>query len=223
MRKRIQAKPTEERKKKAMKSRAYSFSKNNKPMWAPLKASQPFSMKYFEHFDAATSTTIPAVYVFSLNGMYDPNITSTGHQPRGFDQIMAMYTGYCVKNATIRASVCNKSDFPSIIGIHIAGIPTPYTTVRQYIEAANTHYKIQGFAGAETLEVYYSANIASFAGKKDDMDADLIGDTGANPDVQVYAHVFMHSIDYSTTWTGYFNAEITYQGVAIEQTVPPIS
>lgn len=33
---------------------------------------------------------------FRLNSLYDPDLTSTGHQPRGFDQLMAFYQRYRV-------------------------------------------------------------------------------------------------------------------------------
>jgi len=35
-------------------------------------------------------------YTFSANGLYDVDISGTGHQPLGFDQLMAMYNRYTV-------------------------------------------------------------------------------------------------------------------------------
>jgi len=42
-----------------------------------------------------------ASYVFSANGMFDPNISGVGHQPRGFDQNMVMYDHYTVTDSKI--------------------------------------------------------------------------------------------------------------------------
>ena len=42
-----------------------------------------------------TGAVIPE-YVFSGNGLYDPDFTGAGHQPRGFDQIMSLYDHYYV-------------------------------------------------------------------------------------------------------------------------------
>jgi len=39
--------------------------------------------------------------VFCLNGLYDPNLTSTGHQPMYFDQLMGLYNHYFVTNSKI--------------------------------------------------------------------------------------------------------------------------
>jgi hypothetical protein len=33
--------------------------------------------------------------------MFDPNITGTGHQPLGFDNLMTLYDQYCVRSSSI--------------------------------------------------------------------------------------------------------------------------
>jgi hypothetical protein len=40
-------------------------------------------------------------YLFRLNSLFDPDYTSTGHQPRGFDQWKTMYNKYCVIGAKV--------------------------------------------------------------------------------------------------------------------------
>lgn len=45
-----------------------------------------------------------ASYLFSCNGMYDPNITGTGHQPLYFDQIMAIYDHYRVEKSRCKVT-----------------------------------------------------------------------------------------------------------------------
>jgi len=49
--------------------------------------------------DVITLTSVGGIiqtYLFSANGMYDPNITATGHQPYYFDQMTALYNHYTV-------------------------------------------------------------------------------------------------------------------------------
>lgn len=40
-------------------------------------------------------------YVFACNGMYDPNISGTGHQPYYFDQAAALYNHYVIIGSKI--------------------------------------------------------------------------------------------------------------------------
>lgn len=53
--------------------------------------------RYFEAAQQLNCTTgAPATYVWSCNGMYDPDITGTGHQPLYFDQMSLIYDHYHV-------------------------------------------------------------------------------------------------------------------------------
>jgi hypothetical protein len=55
---------------------------------------------------AATTTAGPGTftYQFSLNSLFDPNTTGTGHQPRGFDQIKTLYNRYRVYGVSYRVT-----------------------------------------------------------------------------------------------------------------------
>lgn len=44
---------------------------------------------------------IPVLRDFTANGLYDPDITGVGHQPRGFDQMMSIYERYCVTGVKV--------------------------------------------------------------------------------------------------------------------------
>lgn len=62
----------------------------------PLPQKLLVKMKYYDTFQINPSAGGIGSYIFSANGMYDPNITGGGHQPRGFDQLMTMYDHYTV-------------------------------------------------------------------------------------------------------------------------------
>lgn len=48
-----------------------------------------------------------AKHQFSANGMFDPDITATGHQPLYFDQFTALYDHYTVIGSKITVKLCS--------------------------------------------------------------------------------------------------------------------
>lgn len=56
---------------------------------------------YCEKFTILNGAAALGQYDFSANGMYDPNITGTGHQPVYFDQMAALYNHYTVISSKI--------------------------------------------------------------------------------------------------------------------------
>lgn len=48
-------------------------------------------------------------YIFTGNGLFDPNVTGTGGQPAGYDQWANFYTKYLVLGSKIKLTVVNNS------------------------------------------------------------------------------------------------------------------
>lgn len=61
-------------------------------------------LKYVTQFSINPPTAGVTVHEFSANGMFDPDITGTGHQPKGFDEWMAIYDHYTVIGSRIRVT-----------------------------------------------------------------------------------------------------------------------
>lgn len=72
-----------------------------------LPRNQPFpqqlvaTLRYSEIVGIATNIGGVGEYVFRTNSLYDPNYTSTGHQPMYFDQYMTVYNHYTVLKSKI--------------------------------------------------------------------------------------------------------------------------
>lgn len=64
----------------------------------------PQSMKtkvrYTERIEFTPTSTSVQQFQFLGNGIYDPNVTGTGHQPRGFDEFMDIYQKFTVLGST---------------------------------------------------------------------------------------------------------------------------
>jgi len=58
-------------------------------------------LRYAEEVALNGLTQGPIAHTFSANGAYDPNITGTGHQPNGFDQMMQFYNHHQVIKSKI--------------------------------------------------------------------------------------------------------------------------
>jgi len=53
-----------------------------------------------------TSTSgVPQKYIFRANGMFDPDVTASGHQPMYYDQLTALYNHFTVISSNIKCTV----------------------------------------------------------------------------------------------------------------------
>lgn len=67
-----------------------------------LGESRRVTLEYAESFVLQSQTLLSAMgtpQYFSLNDLFDPNYTGSGHQPRGFDQLTVMFQKYRVFRA----------------------------------------------------------------------------------------------------------------------------
>lgn len=97
-------------------------------------------LRYAETFSLTTGAAgiIGSVQVMTLNNIYDPNQSGTGHQPYGFDQLAAFYGYFVVHHTKWRLlattiggtpEVCLAYQlYPAVSGVTIAGISTDAAT-----------------------------------------------------------------------------------------------
>lgn len=78
------------------RTRKYRKLRRLRTLRTPLPTKLLVKLKYYDTFTINPGLGTIGSYIFSANGMYDPNISGTGHQPRGFDQLMTMYDHFTV-------------------------------------------------------------------------------------------------------------------------------
>jgi len=61
-------------------------------------------LRYVERIEMKPTNTQVVTVNFRANGLYDPNYTGVGHQPRGFDEFMGIYKTFTVLGSSISAS-----------------------------------------------------------------------------------------------------------------------
>lgn len=86
------------------------YGRNSLPRSVNPAIQMPHMFKLRYHEDITISTNgggLPSMnwHAFSANGLYDPNISGTGHQPMMFDQLAVFWQRYTVLGAKISLKV----------------------------------------------------------------------------------------------------------------------
>lgn len=153
----------------------------------PLAASTIRTLRYAGQFSINSPVGTAGGYVFSANGLYDPDISGTGHQPYGFDQMMAMYNHYEVLSSCIRVTAFNTLETVGFfIGIKVDDNSTSTGDAELILEQPYWNAKpILSNQGARAIQVYNQFDAKKFFGDKSG-DRATWGDVAANPQDQAY-------------------------------------
>jgi len=145
--------------------------------------------RYCDTFTVNPSIGVAGYYVFSANGMFDPNITGTGHQPMGFDQMCTFYNHYEVIGARIRFTPHPSQEGAGFnFGVRLDDNGNQTTDITGVMEEPNVMVKhwpgpyLQPVGG---FEAYCSFSQKKFFGDKAG-DRETWGDAAANPTDQAY-------------------------------------
>lgn len=98
------------------------YQTRSTPLFPPTYR-QP-SMTYYDvSQQLSVSAGFAGTRFFIANGLFDPDISGTGHQPMGFDQMMGVYTTYHVMRSTITVT-----GIPEVNGCALGIYLSPDTT-----------------------------------------------------------------------------------------------
>lgn len=164
--------------------------------WMPIfPASTTKKLRYSTTFAlTSTSGVITGTQVFRANDLFDPDFTGTGHQPMGFDQLMAFYNHFCVVRAKIIIQAKNTTDsFPTIC-IRVDADSTALTSIDRIVEfggcvTEDLDTKL-GYGATKKLQL--SVDIAKLQGVNPvalTADENLKGTAAASPTEISYFHV----------------------------------
>lgn len=160
-----------------------------------------------------------ATYIWTCNGMYDPDITSTGHQPLYFDQMALIYDHYTVIGSRIDINVQTSED-PIGPSIGVLWIDDDSGTTATNVSMVSE----QGFNPTKNIggpnhnpSVFFTKSWSAkktFGGSVIGNN-DLQGTAAANPTELSYYKFSYNTIDTSSA-TLYVTARITYIAVWAE-------
>lgn len=183
------------------------YSKSRKPNnmgFRPLGLKQASILKYVQQITMDPTAGGNQSWIFSANGCYDPDITSSlaGHQPYGFDQLMAMYNHYTVVGSKCQVIISNsQGSLPIYAGILLrdTSIPLGTSTGTEYIlEQPGNKMRLLGYgtsgAGGKANVMTCRFSAKKFFSKSRGAiveDIALRGDVYQNPAEQAYYHVVL--------------------------------
>ncbi len=166
---------------------------------------------------------ISAVQIMSANGLWDPDITGVGHQPRGFDQIMLLYNHYTVVSSKIKINFAfgsSTSHSPLVVGCALWDNTTTSSDINEYMESRNVSYKTAS-PGAPSTTIVKTFSARKFLGRPHPLsEDDLRGNITGNPSEQGYYHVFVAPTNAVDANEISYNLVIEYNAVMTEPNNP---
>lgn len=168
------------------------------------------------------SATAPLAntYFFTANGLFDPNITGTGHQPMGFDEMMLMYEQYTVLSSKISVHLINASGagLTCAAGVYLSPDTTQITVPSRLLENGYIKWDtlapvgVLGYLKTMNLDCDMTTYFARTKSKRELVDdVNLFGTSAANPTEQVYFGVVLFDPTGLSNTVLYFVPTIEYE------------
>ena len=212
-------------KKKRRRKRRRTYLRKYNP--APNLFSDRFrqTFRYVETIDLDPGLSGMAYHVFSANGLYDPDITGTGHQPLGFDQLVGItHNHYTVIASKIKCTFMSQDSASpagqALVGIVPISASTPaVTSISGVLEQKRGKWghMAQGNSMARKT-ISRKMNLSKFLGQKVLQEDANAGTVSANPTEQAFWAVMAGSVDEGTVNTSNLRVlcEIDYVAILHE-------
>lgn len=182
---------------------------------SPIPDAYFTKLKYYEEIGVTTSAALGS-YLFRLNSTYDPNLTGTGHQPYGRDQLATLYSEYKVYGCHYRIEAYNASgnyiiDVATVLKPNTALTTTlstaaekPYTQFRSLHFSPNTASKavMRGYANP--------AKLMGMSRSRYSNEAQTGAAIGADPTEGAYLHLYWQNVSGIAGLPVQFKVYLTY-------------
>lgn len=178
-----------------------------------------------------TTTTAINWHTFSLNSMYDPDVTGIGHQPLGFDQLANFYQRYRVHGCKVIVEGINYTpNTAACILFNLSDLPADRPAdLREAKEQPRSKCRL---ASAETrtfrMQEYYPVSYISGRTKRQvNMEDNFVGTlssaSGTSPADQVYLQLGHVSLDEVTSVGVSMRLKMIFYATVFDLRVMPLS
>lgn len=167
-------------------------------------------------------------HTFAANGLYDPDITGIGHQPKGFDQWMAVYNHFNVLGSKISVKLANTHGADNFIwgvtrtplAAQMNGHTLTYCLENRYnrgYRTIGTSYNNSGVRALANISQTAKYSQKAQFGRNSTNKGDLTGNNGANPQEQQCFEIWIAPINnVPTSQTASFIVTIDYIALLTE-------
>lgn len=147
-------------------------------------------LRFCQEFSLASGVSVSSTKSFNANGMYDPDVSIGGNQPRGFDEWMSIYNHFNVVGSIIKVKATGGSNDAFVWGVTRVAAPG-YMSGRGLYDILET--RMQKGMGTITGDTTYlnttprnKVQVAKYSQKRQHganatSRSDLIGSNTANP------------------------------------------
>lgn len=198
------------RKRKARRGKR-TIIRNQIGLTGPLNTKIGTKLVYETGQIGTTTTVAPGTFTIALNDMFDPQYSIGGHQPRGFDELSAIYGQYRVLAVKVMIYGQALSTGSHIMGYSINSSSVPPGDINSYMEARNKKFKFATSDRPTVIKCYTSiAKAHGVDAARVRIDDEFAAGIGASPASVPYFHIFYQNNDESTS-SGYnIRATITF-------------
>lgn len=162
-----------------------------------LRTTQQATLRYFTGVTLTPPQSGSGFWIFSPSSLRDPDVSGVGTQPRGFDQLMALYDNYMVDEVLIEVMFSSSGSVrPMVVGVALDENSTSKTP-KAYGEATVSDMGMI-IPGNTTRKIRMTVKPWQFLGllKGDDT---LKGTTAVDPVTKAFFHVFTFCADQGTS------------------------
>lgn len=211
------------------KNTVRKYYKKKPKIRRPLRTQVPYKMilkqRYHDAYVSSNSSSIQT-WTMRANDVYDPREDLGGHQPRGFDQMMLLYSKFVVVGSkiTVQASYSGAlNPVNANIGLRLGASKLNPSNANDIYEDPTIKTRVINDIGGLTLTKYFSLKKWS-GGAKPLSEDNLQGFDGASPNTTWLYQVMVFPSDGSTSVGPVsLNVTVDYIVMYFDPIVAPIS
>jgi hypothetical protein len=182
-------------------------------------------LRYSDEIEIKGYGVTPNAYAFTGNGLYDPDISGTGHQPMGFDQLSTFFQHYTVLGSRVLVQF-RPADTANVVraAVAVQRQSSALSSWSRLIEAGNVQWGCIGGANAGGGPVpqwfIQSMKTADFQSVPNVMNDDTLrGTASANPATGIFFVLYV-AADTTIATSVLASVTIEYDAIFTEPLQP---